>query len=58
MDRRRSSNPAPLRGRALAFAQAMLWMAQHHAGHVELLRLRAEARSILFTVPETADTSR
>ena len=29
------------------FAQAMLWMEQHRAGHAELLRLRDEARSIL-----------
>jgi len=32
-----------------SFAQAMLWMEQHDAGHVELLRLRDEARSILFS---------
>ena len=40
------------------FAQAMLWMEQHHAGHAELLRLCDEARSILFAVPETSDTAR
>jgi len=39
------------------FAQAMLWMEQHHAGHVELLRLRDEARSILFAIPEPLDTA-
>jgi tetratricopeptide (TPR) repeat protein len=32
-----------------SFARAMLWMEQHDAGHVELLRLRDEARSILFS---------
>jgi len=39
------------------FAEAVLWMEQHHAGHVELLRLRDEARSILFAIPETSDTA-
>ena len=39
------------------FAQAMLWMEQHHPGHAELLRLRDEARSVLFAVPETSDTA-
>jgi hypothetical protein len=34
-----------------SFAQAVSWMEQHHAGHAELLRLRDEARSILFAVP-------
>jgi uncharacterized protein HemY len=40
-----------------SFAQAMLWMEQHQAGHAELRRLCDEARSILFTVPETSDTA-
>jgi len=40
-----------------SFAQAMLWMEQHQAGHAELRRLRDEARSILFAVPEISDTA-
>jgi tetratricopeptide (TPR) repeat protein len=39
------------------FAQAMLWMEQHDAGHAELLRLCDEARSILLAIPETSDTA-
>jgi len=39
------------------FAQAMLWMEQHDAGHGELQRLRDEARSILFAIPEPLDTA-
>jgi len=38
------------------FTQAMLWMERHDAGHAELLRLRDEARSILFAFPATSDT--
>jgi tetratricopeptide (TPR) repeat protein len=40
-----------------SFAQAMLWMEQHQAGHAELDLLRNEAKSILFAVPETSDTA-
>jgi tetratricopeptide (TPR) repeat protein len=36
-----------------SFAQAMLWMDQHQAGHSELLCLRDEARSLLFKVSQT-----
>jgi tetratricopeptide (TPR) repeat protein len=40
-----------------SFAQAMLWMEQHQAGHAELRRLCDEARSVLIAVPETSDTA-
>jgi tetratricopeptide (TPR) repeat protein len=40
-----------------SFAQATLWMEQHHPGHVELLRLRDEARATLFAVSETSGTA-
>ena len=41
-----------------SFAQAVLWMEQRHqSSHTELLRLRDEARSIVFAVPETSETT-
>jgi tetratricopeptide (TPR) repeat protein len=40
------------------FGEAMLWMEQHAADHMELVRLREEARSTLPTISETSVTAR
>jgi hypothetical protein len=39
---------------ARSFALAMHWMETHRPDHAELIRLRDEARSLLFAAPDTA----